>query len=51
MQIDDLLKLMVEKNASDLHIRVGSPPMFRIYGKLSAVKDWPPISSRIPWPF
>ncbi len=44
MQIDDLLKLMVEKNASDLHIRVGSPPMFRIYGKLSAVKDWPPIS-------
>ena len=45
MQIDDLLKLMVEKNASDLHIRVGSPPVFRIYGKLSAVKDWPPITA------
>ncbi len=45
MQIDELLKLMVEKNASDLHIRVGSPPVFRIYGKLSAVKDWPPITA------
>ena len=44
MQIDELLKLMVEKNASDLHIRVGSPPMFRIYGKLSPVKDWLPVT-------
>jgi twitching motility protein PilT len=44
MQIDELLKLMVEKNASDLHLRVGSPPMFRIYGRLSPVKDWPPIT-------
>jgi twitching motility protein PilT len=44
MQIDDLLKIMVEKNASDLHIRVGSPPMIRVFGKLSAIKDWPPIS-------
>jgi twitching motility protein PilT len=37
MQIDELLKLMVEKNASDLHLRVGSPPMFRVYGKLVAM--------------
>ena len=44
MQIDELLKFMVEKNASDLHLRVGSPPVFRIYGKLSAFKDWLPIT-------
>ncbi len=44
MQIDELLKFMVEKNASDLHLRVGSPPMFRVYGKLSAIKDWSTIT-------
>jgi len=40
MQINELLKLMVNQNASDLHIRVGSPPIFRIFGKLVIVKDW-----------
>jgi twitching motility protein PilT len=44
MQINDLLKKMVEKNASDLHIRVGSPPMFRISGKLAPVEGWLPIT-------
>jgi len=44
MHINELLKFMAEKNASDLHIRVGSPPMFRIYGKLGAFGNWPPIS-------
>ena len=46
MQIDELLKIMVEKNASDLHLRVGSPPMFRIFGKLSAIKDLPSITNQ-----
>lgn len=44
MEIDKLLKLMVEKKASDLHLRVGSPPMFRVYGKLRAIQDLPPIT-------
>jgi twitching motility protein PilT len=44
MDINTLLKLMAEKNASDLHIRVGSPPMFRVYGRLVAIGDWPPIT-------
>lgn len=30
----DLLKMMIEKNASDLHITTGSPPRLRIDGKL-----------------
>jgi twitching motility protein PilT len=34
--IDDLLKLIVEKSGSDLHLTVGSPPMLRLQGKL-----WP----------
>jgi twitching motility protein PilT len=33
----DLLKMMIEKNASDLHITTGSPPRLRIDGKLELV--------------
>ncbi|MCL4513943.1 MAG: hypothetical protein M1421_08060, partial [Candidatus Eremiobacteraeota bacterium] len=34
VQIEDLLRLMVEKGASDLHLKAGSPPMLRIDGEL-----------------
>lgn len=34
VNIEQLLKLMVEKNASDLHITAGSTPQLRIAGKL-----------------
>ncbi|RKY37072.1 MAG: type IV pili twitching motility protein PilT [Candidatus Omnitrophota bacterium] len=34
MKIDELLKLMVEKKASDLHLSVGIPPQLRINGQL-----------------
>jgi twitching motility protein PilT len=36
VNMHDLLKGMVDKLASDLHITVGLPPMFRIDGKLTA---------------
>lgn len=42
MQIDELLKLMVEKDASDLHVKVGSPPTLRIYGRLYPI-EMPPL--------
>lgn len=32
--LQDLLKLMIDKNGSDLHITAGSPPRIRIHGKL-----------------
>lgn len=35
--LEDLLKLMLEKKASDLHIAVGSPPMLRVDGSLVPV--------------
>lgn len=35
MEINDLLKLAVTQNASDLHIKVGSPPILRIAGELT----------------
>lgn len=34
VHIDDLLKLVVQKNASDLHLCVGVPPVLRIDGQL-----------------
>ena len=39
----ELLKVMVENNASDLHITAGAPPMLRIDGKLVPVKH-PPLT-------
>lgn len=44
MEIDALLRIMVAKNASDLHLRVGSPPILRIDGKLVAIADWQPLT-------
>lgn len=34
MSIEELLKLLYERNASDLHITPGVPPTLRIYGRL-----------------
>jgi len=39
MKIDDLFKIAVEKKASDLHIIVGMPPVLRIDGKLTPIKE------------
>ncbi len=39
MHVNDLLKLAVEKGASDLHLKVGSYPMARIHGHLSPVSE------------
>jgi len=46
MQIDELLRLMVEKGASDLHLRVPSPPVLRIDGVLIPQQDLPPVTPR-----
>jgi twitching motility protein PilT len=34
INIDDLLKTAVERDASDIHIKAESPPLLRIYGEL-----------------
>jgi len=39
--LDDLFALMAGWNASDLHIKVGSPPVYRIAGQLKRVKADP----------
>ncbi len=45
MEIADLLREMVDKNVSDLHLRVGSPPIFRIDGRLVR-SSYPALSSQ-----
>jgi len=44
MEIEKLLKLMVQHNASDLHLKVKEPPVFRVSGQLSRMQKVPPLS-------
>ena len=41
MTIQELLKQMVERGASDLHLKVGNPPILRINGTLQPMSDQP----------
>jgi twitching motility protein PilT len=43
--LHQLLKVMIEKGASDLHVTTGSPPQLRVDGKLSPV-DLPPLNAQ-----
>jgi twitching motility protein PilT len=45
MEIAELLKETVKRNASDLHIITNSPPVFRINGELVIVDEYPALSS------
>jgi len=44
VHINELLQLMVDKGASDLHITVPSPPVLRIEGELVSQDHLPPIT-------
>ena len=39
LRIEDLLRAMVGKGASDLHIKAGSPPGFRIDGEVQQQEE------------
>jgi twitching motility protein PilT len=44
MYIEKLLDLAIEKEASDIHLNVQSPPVFRIHGRLRPIKS-PPLTA------
>lgn len=44
MELQELLKTAVERKASDLHIKVGSPPILRIDNRLVPLNEKPRIS-------
>jgi twitching motility protein PilT len=45
MHIDDLLRIAMERKASDLHMKVGNYPHIRIDGELVPLTDHPRISA------
>jgi twitching motility protein PilT len=45
MEIDVLFKRAVDKGASDLHLRVGLPPILRIDGRLKRQEDFPVLTN------
>ncbi|MBN1368911.1 MAG: type IV pilus twitching motility protein PilT [Dehalococcoidaceae bacterium] len=47
MHIDDILRRMVEFKASDVHLRVPSPPVFRIDGNLVVQTEFPAMTQEI----
>jgi twitching motility protein PilT len=44
MDLNSLLKAVVDTGATDLHVKLGLPPIVRRDGELSALGGWPPIS-------
>jgi twitching motility protein PilT len=45
MHIDDLLRIAVERNASDLHLKVGNVPHIRVDGDLLPLTEQPRVTS------
>src|SRR5258706_16008159 len=44
IHIDQLLHMLVDKEASDLHLRVGEPPVMRIHGDLKRLDGFEPLT-------
>src|SRR5688500_14592237 len=44
-RIEDLLRSLVTRKASDLHLRVGSPPMLRANGEIAPIRDHAPLTN------
>jgi twitching motility protein PilT len=44
MDLNQLLLRAVELGASDIHLKLGQPPMVRRDGAVAALPDWPPLN-------
>ncbi len=47
--LQDLLELMIQKNASDLILTEGQPPILRLVGDLRPMEDRPRLTSEAVW--
>jgi twitching motility protein PilT len=43
--MDALLRIMVERGASDLHLRVGEPPVLRHHGEIVRMEGYSPLTN------
>jgi len=46
MDIDELLKIAIERDASDLHLKAGNYPVIRIHGRLEPLTQYPKLTPR-----
>ena len=44
MEIDELLKIAIESDASDLHLKAGNFPILRVHGKLEPLTNFPKLT-------
>lgn len=44
-EIESLLETLVKETASDLHLRVGEPPILRLHGELKRIEGVAPLSN------
>jgi twitching motility protein PilT len=44
VHIDEILRLAVANNSSDVHVKVGAPPMLRTYGQLAPDQSFLPLT-------
>jgi twitching motility protein PilT len=44
-QVEEALRALVEKRGSDLHLKVGSPPLYRVNGELQLDASAEPVSA------
>ena len=40
MELNDILRIAMTRGASDVHLRVGIPPMLRIQGSFQPLRDF-----------
>lgn len=43
MNIDDILRHALDRDASDIHLKLGAPPYLRRYGHLAPEEQFPPL--------
>ncbi len=46
MEIDELLKVAIERDASDLHLKAGNHPIVRVHGTLVTLTGFPRLTSK-----
>jgi twitching motility protein PilT len=46
VSMPQLLKIMIEKSATDLHITTGTHPHLRVHGQLVPLKEFPPLTPK-----
>jgi twitching motility protein PilT len=46
-QVEDLLRQLVQDSGSDLHLRVGEPPILRVHGELKRLEQLPRLTAEL----